>query len=132
MRFKLFPYKMGSLAAKKLATALNIKRVFPTYDARRRDIIINWGNSTPPGFIQTTHDLNKNESIALATNKLKTFNKLNGSGFEHIPDYTIHYDEATDWLQNGYKVYCRKHLTGHSGSGIVIASNVDEDRKSVV
>lgn len=126
MRFKVFPYKMGSQSAKALAHGLNVLRVKPTYDARRRDIIINWGNSRPSAILYASHDLNKHEAIAIASNKLKTFNKLNGLGFEHIPDYTIHPEEATDWLQMGDKVYCRQTLTGHSGSGIVIASNVNE------
>ena len=120
MRFKVFPYKMESQSAKALAHGLNVLRVKPTYDARRRDVIINWGNSKPSAILHASHDLNKHEAIALASNKLKTFNKLNGLGFEHIPDYTIHPEEATTWLQEGNKVYCRTTVTGHSGNGIVI------------
>ena len=116
MRFKVFPYKLGSQSAKALAHGLNVLRVKPTYDARRRDVIINWGNSRPSVILQASHDLNSHGAIALACNKLKTFNKLNGLGFEHIPDYTIHPEEATAWLQKGNKVYCRTSLTGHSGN----------------
>ena len=126
MRFKVFPYKMASASSKALANALNVKRVRPTYDARRRDVIINWGNSRPSAILHAEHDLNKHSAISIACNKLKTFNKLNGLGFEYIPDYTIHKEEATDWLQMGDKVYCRTTLTGHSGSGIIIASTRDE------
>jgi glutathione synthase/RimK-type ligase-like ATP-grasp enzyme len=125
MRFKIFPYKMGSLAAKKLAASLGVKRVFPTYDARRQDVIINWGNSRAPGFIQAEHDLNKNESIALASNKLKTFQALRANEFEHIPEWTIQHSKAIEWADEGHKVYCRQSLTGHSGYGIVLASDVD-------
>lgn len=125
-RLKVFPYKLGSLSAKNLAQGLRVKRVRPTYDARRRDVIINWGNSVGGHFKSHPNDLNSHGAIAIACNKLKTFNKLNGSGFEHIPDYTAHYEEAEHWIVNGVKVYCRTNLTGHSGSGIVIASNLSE------
>ena len=126
MRFKLFPYKLASLSGKALAHSLSVLRVRPTYDAKRRDVIINWGNSIPSSILVAPHDLNKHQAIALACNKLKTFNKLNGNGFEHIPDYTAHYEEAEHWIVNGDKVYCRTSLTGHSGSGIVIASDLSE------
>lgn len=125
MRFKVFPYKMGSVSAKSLANALGVKRVRPTYDARRRDIIINWGNSRPSEILHAEHDLNKHSAIALACNKLKTFNTLNGMGFTSIPDYTAHAEEAESWLQEGHKVYARQTLTGHSGSGIVIVGPSD-------
>ena len=125
MRFKLFPYKMGSQSAKALTQGLGIKRVRPTYDARRRDIIINWGNSRPSEILYAEHDLNKHSAIALACNKLKTFNKLNGEGFSSIPDYTIHKSEAESWLQEGDKVYARQTLTGHSGSGIIVVNPSD-------
>lgn len=124
-RLKLFPYKLGSQSAKVLASTLNVKRVKPTYNARRRDVIINWGNSRISDIIRSEHDLNKHEAIALACNKLKTFNKLNGSGFIHIPDYTTHKDEAESWLQEGHTVYCRQTLTGHSGNGIIITGPSD-------
>lgn len=120
MRFKIFPYKLGSQSAKALANALNVKRVRDTYEPRRNDVVINWGNSRAVHYLRTSLDLNKHEAIAIASNKVKTFNKLNGQGFEHIPDYTIHKEEANSWLQNGDKVYCRTSVTGHSGQGIVI------------
>lgn len=124
-RLKVFPYKLGSLSAKNLAQGLQVKRVRPTYDARRRDVIINWGNSTGGHFKSHPNDLNSHGAIAIACNKLKTFNKLNGQGFTHIPDYTIHQEEANSWLEDGHKVYCRTSLTGHSGNGIVIVEPFD-------
>lgn len=126
MRFKVFPYKMGSASSKALANALSVLRVRPTYDARRRDVIINWGNSRPSAILHAEHDLNKHSAIALACDKLKTFKKLTGLGFEDVPDWTAHPEEAEEWLQDGHKVYCRTTLTGHSGNGIVIVepSNV--------
>ena len=43
MSLKLFPYKLGSISAKRLARTLGILRVSPSYNARRKDVIINWG-----------------------------------------------------------------------------------------
>lgn len=127
---KVFPYKLGSASAKALATSLGVKRVRPTYDARRRDIIINWGNSTAPHFKSHPGDLNKHSAIALACNKLKTFKALADAGFEYLPLWCTTRYEADQLLytssEGGTKpsaIYCRTSLTGHSGSGIVIAEN---------
>jgi len=127
MTFKLFPYKMGSLSGKALANALGIKRIHPTYEAKRRDIIINWGNSRPTDSVPyAQNDLNKHEAIALACNKLKTFTKLSSNGFEDLPNWCTGILNAVNWINDGDKVYCRTSLTGHSGSGIVVASSIDE------
>jgi glutathione synthase/RimK-type ligase-like ATP-grasp enzyme len=125
-RLKVFPYKLGSAGAKALATSLGVKRVRPTYDARRRDVIINWGNSSPAGFKGSVTDLNTHAAIALACNKLNTFRTLSSFGFEHLPDWTTRQALAVDWVDEGHKVYCRTSLTGHSGSGIVIANDIED------
>lgn len=124
-RLKLFPYKRGSISAKSLAQSLSVLRVGHTYDAKRRDIIINWGNSRHSAILFADHDLNKHNAIALACNKLRTFIALSGHGFIHIPDYTVNKDEAESWLQEGHKVYARQTLTGHSGSGIIVVGASD-------
>lgn len=125
-RLKVFPYKLGSSSAKALANGLRVKRVRNTYEPRRNDVIINWGNSSPVRYVRTHLDLNKHEAIALACNKLKTFETLSSQGFTDIPEYYTFLSSAKAWINEGHKVYCRTSLTGHSGSGIVIASNIDE------
>lgn len=125
-RLKVFPYKLGSSSAKALANGLRVKRVRNTYEPRRNDVIINWGNSSPVRYVRTHLDLNKHEAIALACNKLKTFETLAGQGFTDMPEYYTFLSSAKAWADDGHKVYCRTSLTGHSGSGIVIASNIDE------
>ena len=72
MSLKIFPYKAGSISAKRLARSLGILRVRPTYNARRKDVIVNWGNSNPPHFRWMEQDLNKPHAIANACNKLKS------------------------------------------------------------
>ena len=123
-RLKVFPYKLGSSSAKALANGLRVKRVRSTYEPRRNDVIINWGRSSPITYVRTHLDLNNHEAIALACNKLKTFLTLDGQEF--LPDWCTNKLNASAWITEGHKVYCRQSLTGHSGSGIVIASGIDE------
>jgi hypothetical protein len=125
-RLKVFPYKLGSSSAKALANGLRVKRVRSTYEPRRNDVIINWGRSSPITYVRTHLDLNNHEAIALACNKLKTFTKLSSNGFEDLPNWCTGILNAVNWINDGNKVYCRTSLTGHSGSGIVIASSINQ------
>lgn len=90
----------------------------------RRDTLLNWGRS----YLQVGRAkvINKPEAVALATNKLKTFQHLKAQGFEDIPEWTTLSEEALTWIQSGNKVYCRTQLTGRSGSGIVIAETPED------
>ena len=126
MSLKLFPYKIGSLSAKRLARTLGILRVSAGYNAKRSDTIINWGSSTPPHFRWMEQDLNKPHAIALASNKLNTFRKFRHERFEHSLDWTWSKTIAEDWIEEGHIVYCRSTVTGHSGHGIVIANTKSE------
>ena len=126
MTLKIFPYKLGSLSAKRLARALRVLRVGHNYNAKRSDVIVNWGNSKPPHFKWLDDDLNKPHAIALASNKLKTFTELYCKDFTHIPKFTTEIEDAEDWITNSNSVYCRTTITGHSGRGIVIATNSNE------
>jgi hypothetical protein len=125
MRFKVFPYKQGSVSAKALATGLEVKRISNTYEPRRNDVVINWGNSRTVHYVRTSLDLNKHEAIALACNKLKTFYTLERAGFTHLPEFTEFDHIAEDWLEKGKTIYARTSLTGHSGHGIVIVGPSD-------
>jgi len=126
MTLKLFSYNPYSLSAKKLARRLSILRVRKTYDAKRRDVIINWGASQPPQFKSMPHDLNKHEAIAIACNKLKTFDTLALQGFEQIPQYVTKQDDAKYLIEQGNTLYCRTKLGSHSGKGIVICNDVND------
>ena len=123
MSLKIFPYKIGSLSAKKLARALKVLRVGHYYNAKRSDTIVNWGSSTPPHFRWMEQDLNKPHAIALASNKLNTFLEYRSKSFTHVPDWTTNPSEAQHWLDLGLKVYCRTKLSSHSGNGIIICND---------
>jgi len=126
MSLKIFPYKAGSMSAKRLARSLGVLRVRPTYNARRKDVIVNWGSSTPPHFRWMEQDLNKPNSIQLACDKLTTFHMLYENGFKDIPNFTTEIQDAKDWVESGKTVYCRTTTTGHRGRGIIIANNYNE------
>lgn len=123
MLTKVFPYKLGSKSAKLLAAELGILRVRDSYLPKAHEFIINWGKAK----LSTAYPdkvLNKPEAVALATNKLSTFLTLENK--EYLPEWCTSKLTAIGWINAGYKVYCRTLLTGHSGSGIVIATTVDE------
>lgn len=119
---------MGSESARKLASALSSRRVYPdrNYRPSRNHVVINWGNNTYPEWgTSNTKVLNKPVNVAFATNKLETFQLFCIEGVPH-PEWSQSMLVAGGWIQEGYKVFCRTTLTGHSGRGIVIASTVDE------
>jgi len=126
MSLKIFPYKLGSVSAKRLARTLGTLRVSPSYNARRKDVIVNWGNSTPPHFRWMEQDLNKPHAISLASNKLNTFLEFRSKSFTDVPDWTTNPSEAQHWLDLGLKVYCRTTTRGHSGNGIIICNDGDK------
>ena len=126
MSLKIFPYKAGSMSAKRLARSLGVLRVRPTYNAKRKDVIVNWGSSTPPHFRWMEQDLNKPHAIALASNKLETFREFRSHSFTNVPDWTTNPEEAQHWLDLGLKTYCRRMLSSHSGNGIIICNDSDK------
>lgn len=122
MPIKVAPYKMGSQSARALARGLGVLRVRNTYVPKRRDLIINWGKSS----LQTRYPLqviNQPEYVRIAANKLYTYQVLKEAEFINVPSWTTNIHQAQAWVEESYKVYCRTQLTGHSGSGIVIADN---------
>jgi hypothetical protein len=126
MRIILYPYKMYSSSAKKLANALNSQRIFPhgRYRALWNDMVVNWGNSTIPTWYGRI--LNSPDKVANATNKLKTFRLLQEHSVR-TPTFTEHRTDAQSWIREGATVYCRTKLGGHSGSGIIIANSEGTD-----
>jgi hypothetical protein len=129
MRIKIAPYKMGSKSAKVLARSLGVLRVRDSYSPKRRDIIINWGKST----LRTQYPsqvINHPDAVRIAANKLLTYQALEAAGFTHVPLWCTTRYKADQLLYTSSEggeresaIYCRTTLTGHSGSGIVIASN---------
>lgn len=125
--FKLYPYKVGSASVKKLKTALNamiIKLEGSHYRYRSTHKVINWGNSRRPSWMSNDVPvINQPEAVAIAGNKLSTFQTLSENGVATVP-FTVNTQTAQDWLQEGKKVFVRHSLTGHSGEGIEVIEPV--------
>lgn len=128
----IYPYKMGSESAKKLAQNLNTKRVFAdgNYVPKANQIILNWGSSTNPCWRPIAARrgvtiLNKPENVAIAANKLSSFYKLCEAGIR-IPPFTTSKEVAEYWLNGGHRVFARQQLSAHSGRGIVVMENIEQ------
>ena len=119
-----YPYKMKSGSAKVLAQEFDAERVNPDGEFRNnfKRPIINWGNSQVPQWMKRWNNqviLNHPTAVALATNKLLTFEKFKVASVKH-PEWTTDRLEAEHWLQDT-PVVIRKTLTGRGGQGIELA-----------
>ena len=135
-RLVIYPYKMGSESAKKLAEALDIKRVRPDgrYRYRQGDKIINWGNSTRPNWLTEEASetmLNHPEAVKMASNKINTFEALTRAEVPTL-DFTTDSYEAQRWLNDGEGVYIRQVVTGHSGEGITVMRNPGSEYQDIL
>ena len=122
---RLYPYKVGSRSVRKLRDELNaliIKLEGSRYRHRDTHTVINWGNSTRPIWLNGKI-INHPDHVHTASNKLKAFEKLELNDVATVP---FSKDKATaqEWLNEGYKIFVRHKLTGHSGEGIEV---VDPD-----
>lgn len=89
--------------------------------------MINWGGSTNVITSPVAQVINKFEAVAVAGNKLRTFQALEGKDGIRIPQFTTDRSVATGWLRNGISVVCRLKLSGHSGDGIVLVDDKTAD-----
>jgi len=129
-RYRILPYKKGSRSAKALSEALGgkvLKLEGSKFVPKPSDFLINWGNSDPPeNFLMALNDdvqcvyLNYASKIRVASNKLNFFNLIKDEAF--CPPFWTNHEEIPD---EAFPIVCRTILSGHSGSGIVIASDRD-------
>lgn len=119
MKLKIYPYKLGSLSAKVLAKALNVKRIVPggKYTPRPTTKIINWGNSNP--HVHSNNMLNKPEAVRIAANKLLTLQTLQRAGVP-VPEFTTDANAAKVWQTAGFRIMARHKLSSHTGEGIQV------------
>lgn len=130
-RIIVYPYKIGSESARNIRNMFKEQEipsllVYPDrkYRPRQDDIIINWGNSRIPKW-NCQGMLNQPEAVGRSSDKLKTFENLSDNAFirAHLPEYTTNPATAQTWYDQGYLVYGRTTLTGHSGEGIILFNN---------
>lgn len=127
----IYPYKMGSRSVRSLknvVTSRIIKLRNSRYRPRDSHTVLNWGNSTTPdwwGQGNTTY-LNSPECVAVAADKLATLRALTARNVRVIP-FTTDVEEVEDWLAMGNKVYARHKLNGHSGEGIEVIHQSEDN-----
>lgn len=125
----VYPYKMGSKSAKTLARALDTLRVYPNkhYKPKSNHLIINWGNSRFPmwDYMRWGKFLNRPHHVNTAANKLLSFRAFT-TNLISCPLWTKETSIAQQWIDDGYRVFGRQTLTGHSGEGILIFNQGDE------
>lgn len=125
-KFYVYPYCKGSKSARALADALGakvLKRENSKFSPKPNRVVINWGSSLCPW----DGCLNENLSIGVVADKLKFFRLVSCAKNEpvlqdyipRVPEWTKSKEEAQSWADEGFTIFARKHLTGHSGSGIV-------------
>ena len=125
----IYPYNMGSEAAKLLASTLKTKRVSETggYVYRPNHLIINYGNKRMPNWGRgvKVNILNPWDAIQLSSNKLTALRRMRERNVSTI-QFTENKNEAIQWVNDGAVVFCRTILNGYSGHGIVVAKTAKE------
>lgn len=131
----VWPYKLGSVSAKALATALDTRRVRTTnsrYRPRENHLIINWGcNQFSEWFPEydTQHPLNLLNSpglVSAASDKIRCLQLLQEAGV-NVPQFSTSLAEVRTWFDEGIeKVFCRTLTRANSGRGIVLAEEPDQ------
>src|SRR5574337_590560 len=133
----ILPYKIGSQSAANLAQALEQslqQRTVRLYNDRpnpnfiRRGVrtLVNWGCSRSD--VHCDRIFNQFDRVAVASNKLSTFQALKDAEGVRIPEFTADKTEAIGWFNSGKLVVARHKLTGHSGAGIqMVGFDNDED-----
>ena len=117
-----------SRSATALARALGIRKLATTGRVITRPTrLLNWGCSwrryseryINRGSGDVIRLLNNPDNVAVATNKLLTFQRLAEDPEIPIPEFTVNETVANSWLAGGTDIMLRQQLTGHSGAGIV-------------
>ena len=126
----IWPYKMGSVSARKLAQELQCKRVFSNgrYHPKDNHIIINWGNSVDSSWYYDNDNfrlLNNTVNVRWASNKLIAFENMADDGVS-IPEWTTDIDIVKEWLLEENKVFARTLLNSSGGKGIIILDGTNE------
>lgn len=120
---------MVSNGAKEVATALGVERVYEDREFRNNfnHTIINWGNPRAPAWSKpNTKWLNHPDCVAVAINKLSTFQKWSTSPSLAgcFPEFTTDATVAREWASQTALVG-RLTLVGSGGQGIVLTSPQD-------
>ena len=125
----IYSHNRYSEGANLIRKALRIKSLARHIESRRplrQQPLINWGAASID-FSRTvwranrgfTRTLNTPDSVALAHNKLLTFNTLTNAAVS-VPDWTEERATAQQWVNEGYTVVVRTLLNASEGKGIIL------------
>lgn len=124
-RIIVYPYNLGSRSANALKRSFNrSKCVRPdgNYRPYKNHLIVNWGNSTLPTWLNdNTTMLNRPSFVASAVNKLTCLQKLQRNNIPTV-EFTTDYRTAFGWYAEGNNVIERHDIRGSQGRGIVVAT----------
>lgn len=96
------------------------------FRGRSEDLILNYGSSSlAQTIIGEARILNNPVNVGYASNKRIAFDMFRRADVKTV-QYTTDGEEAQTWVDAGDVVYARTRLSGHSGEGIVIATNNEE------
>ena len=119
-----------SLIAALRERGANVKRLKyegSTYRGSNNHLILNWGCHSRRSVDTQFPMVNDPFAVQVASDKIKTFQKLKEFGMENnIPKFTTSKEEAKSWVISGITVYCRTLTRASQGRGIVVANTVDE------
>jgi len=121
----IYSYNQGSQGAVALAKAMDIKRLRHGGKSKwvggKGKELINWGASEiPEQFAEGgTRIINPPWHVSRMSNKLTAFEVFRKAGVR-IPECTSSLGQAQKWLGEGFTVFARTVLSGHSGIGIIM------------
>lgn len=131
-RIILIGYKIGSRSLKNLQAnlkedqtdrrVLRVRKDSVRYKRRLSDKIIAWGPTAPCPHTDAAQEVAKK----IASNKLLSFRKFKEHGIP-TPEWTDSYEVAWKWWDEEKKVVVgRTLLCSHSGKGIIIFTQEDD------
>ena len=132
VRKRIYSWNQASKGAKALAKELGwlrLTHLAKDFVPRPQHLVVNWGSSQmPTPIVETCRVVNRPENVAIAADKLATYEALIAGAVEFLPDYTTSIQEARDWLNAHPKhsMFCRTVLNGHGGQGIREARTPEE------
>lgn len=121
------PYKRFSRSAKSLRSVLGFTKlrvVHPDKSPKGTSLVVNWGCSKSKPNARCKF-LNAPEKVAVAVDKLLTFQALKAAGVT-VPEFSTNIEDAKTWLGDEYRVLERHALRSHSGNGIRVIKEVEE------
>lgn len=127
MQPMIYPYNSASESARDLGKALGIKRISHNnsrFVGQPDRVVINWGAGKLPEEVSKCLILNRPEAVAIASNKLDFFRRM--QGHTQIVPFTTSEHDVEVWINAGYEVVARTVLNGHSGEGIVLFSSMED------